>query len=126
MLICSSSCEIQSGKTLRNDVSASVLILHNNAPAHMTRVSKAAICERGFKELPHLAYSPNLAPCDFQLFPNLKCHLKGKQFSSDEELKSTTEDWLNEQDKNFYLKGIEQLCQQYEKYIAVDGDYVEK
>lgn len=26
--------------------------------------------------LPHLSYSPNLAPCDF-IFPNLKEHLKG-------------------------------------------------
>jgi hypothetical protein len=30
--------------------------------------------------VPHLPYTPDLAPCDFFLFPRLKSTLKGKQF----------------------------------------------
>jgi hypothetical protein len=30
--------------------------------------------------VPHPPYSPDLAPCDFFLFPRLKSTLKGKQF----------------------------------------------
>jgi hypothetical protein len=30
--------------------------------------------------VPHPLYSPDLAPCDFFLFPRLKSTLKGKQF----------------------------------------------
>lgn len=62
------------------------------------------------KSFPNWLITTDLAPCDFNLFLSLKCHLKGKPFYSDEELKSTTEDWLDEQDKNFYWKGTEQLC----------------
>ena len=32
------------------------------------------------------AYSPDLAPSYFHLFPNLKKHLRGMQFSSNEEV----------------------------------------
>ena len=56
----------------RGMLTAGVLILHDNAPAHTARVSQAAIHECGFEDLPHPAYSPDLAPCDFHLFPNLK------------------------------------------------------
>jgi len=32
--------------------------------------------------LPHPPYSPDLAPCDFFLFPKLKTHLKGHNFGT--------------------------------------------
>jgi hypothetical protein len=32
-----------------------------------------------FEVLKHTAYSPDLAPSDYHLFPNLKKHLKGKK-----------------------------------------------
>lgn len=97
-------------------LSANVLIFHNNAPAHIAQVLKAAIHESGLDELHHLVYFKDLASCDF--------HLKGKQFSSDKKLKSPTEDWLNKHDNNYYFKGTEHLYWQYEN--AADGDYIEK
>ncbi|KAI6659604.1 Histone-lysine N-methyltransferase SETMAR-like [Oopsacas minuta] len=36
--------------------------------------------------LPHPPYSPDLAPCDFWLFPKLKDQLRGRRFFSNEEL----------------------------------------
>jgi len=110
----------------RGMLTAGVLLLHDNAPAHTSRVSKAAIRECGFQDLPHPAYSPDLAPCDFHLFPNLKRHLKGTRFATDEELKTATEQWLDSQDKQFFSHGIEQLRKRYDKCIALQGDYVEK
>jgi len=32
--------------------------------------------------IPHPLYSPNLAPCDFLLFPKMKLKLKGRQFDT--------------------------------------------
>lgn len=49
---------------------------------------------------------PQTWPSEFHMFLYLKCHLKGNQFSSSEELQSTKENWLNEQNKNFCLKDI--------------------
>jgi hypothetical protein len=32
--------------------------------------------------VPHRPYSPDLAPCDFALFPELKMKLKGRHFET--------------------------------------------
>ena len=72
---------------LRNDVHrkrpekwANGLILHNdNAPCHTLFLvwqflsNKITVC-------PHPPYSPDLALCDFWLFPKLKMAMKGKRF----------------------------------------------
>jgi len=47
------------------------LLLHDNAPAHRSRIGQAAILESGFEEMHHPPYSPDLAPSDYHLFPNL-------------------------------------------------------
>jgi len=48
------------------------LFLHDNAPAHSSHTGQAALLEVGFEEMSHPPYSPNLAPSDYYLFPNLK------------------------------------------------------
>ena len=40
---------------------------------------------QGFQLTSHPAYSPDLAPCDFFLFPKVKDCLRGRQFGSAEE-----------------------------------------
>jgi hypothetical protein len=35
---------------------------------------------------PHPPYSPDLAPCDFFLFPKMKLKLKGRRFDTIEEI----------------------------------------
>jgi hypothetical protein len=32
--------------------------------------------------VPHPSYQPDLAPCDFDLFPKLKMELKGRRFET--------------------------------------------
>jgi len=55
-----------------------VLFHHDNAPAH---TSALEVVELGY-ELPHPPCSPDLAPCDFFLFPNLKKSVAGQKFAS--------------------------------------------
>jgi len=38
--------------------------------------------------VPHPAFSPDLAPCDFYLFPKMKHRLKGRRFLSSEEIQA--------------------------------------
>jgi hypothetical protein len=38
------------------------------------------LAKRSIPIVPHPPYSPDLAPCDFFLFPRLKSTLKGNQF----------------------------------------------
>ena len=103
-----------------------VLILHDNAPVHKSKVAQAAIRECGFEQLNHPPYSPDLAPSDYYLFRNLKSNLRGERYNDDEELKSAVETFFDEQSKDFYLTGIKSLKQKWTKCISVGGDYIEK
>jgi len=48
------------------------LFHHNNAPTHSSAIAMAKLVELRYELLSHPPYSPDLAPCDFYLFPNKK------------------------------------------------------
>jgi len=62
------------------------LLLHDNAPAHMSRVAQAIVKDIGFEQLSHPPYSPDLALNNFYLFRHLKQHLRRTRFFDDYEL----------------------------------------
>ena len=103
-----------------------VFLLHDNAPAHTSNLSKSAIQELGFIELNHPPYSPDLAPSDYHLFPNLKKDLRKKSYSSDAEVEKVTLAWLENKPESFYAEGISRLQHRWEKCVRVKGEYVEK
>ena len=41
--------------------------------------------------IPHPPYSPDLAPCDFFLFPKLKLRMKGRRFDTIEEIQEESQ-----------------------------------
>jgi hypothetical protein len=53
--------------------------------------------------LPHLLYSPDLTPSDFQVFGQLKEAKGGKSFGSDEEVQQAVQEWLQSQPKEFFF-----------------------
>ena len=53
---------------------------HDNAPVHMALSVREFLATKQITVLEHPAYSPDLAPSDFFLFPKLKEILKGRQF----------------------------------------------
>jgi len=108
------------------ELSAGVLLLHNNAPVHMSAKSQAAIQQFGFQQLNHPPYSPDLAPMDYFLFRVMKTFLRGKRFSSDEEVKEAVLTWLEEQSKDIFSRGIKSMQQKWTKCIELLGDYIEK
>ena len=110
----------------RGKVSQGVIILQDNAPSHTAHVAKATMERCGFELLPHAPYSPDLAPSDYFLFPLLKEQLRGKHFGSDDEVVNAVEQWINEQERSFFLNGLKKLESRWQKCIDVFGDYVEK
>ena len=56
-----------------------IMILHDNASAHKTGAVTQYLSENRITTLPNTAYSPDLAPCDFWLFPKLKELLAGNK-----------------------------------------------
>ena len=70
-----------------------VLFHQDNAPAHKSVVAMVAVCDSGFDMVDHPPYSPDLAPSDYFLFPNMKKHLAGKQYQTDDDVISAGEDY---------------------------------
>ena len=63
-----------------------VLLQQSNARVHTCKVAMDALERNGYELIPHSAYSPDLAPSDFFLFPNLKKDIRGLHFRSDEKV----------------------------------------
>ena len=63
-----------------------ILFQDNNALSHTSNIVQAKKHELGFESLLHPPYSPDLAPSDYYLFPNLKRWLCRRRFESNEEV----------------------------------------
>ena len=57
-----------------------VMLHHDNGAPHKSKVVTKYLQEERVILLPHPPYSPDLAPCDFFLFPKIKKELGGKRF----------------------------------------------
>jgi transposase len=59
-----------------------LLLHHDNAPAHTSLKTTEFVTNNNVVIVPHPPYSPDLASCDFALFPKLKMKLKGPRFET--------------------------------------------
>ena len=80
-----------------------------------------AATECGFEVLPLPPYSPDMAPSDFYLFPQLKSNIRGAQFGTNEGVIAAVNEYLQDQENDFYLEGISKLEQKWTKCIALKG-----
>ena len=87
----------------RVTLSKVVLLQHDNARVHTCKVAMDAVERNGYKLIPHPAFSPDLAPSDFFLFPNLKKDIRGLHFRSDEVVVTAVEELVNGKDPDFFL-----------------------
>lgn len=110
----------------RGKLRKGVLILHDNAPVHTAFKARSSLNKNGFTEINHPAYSPDLAPCDYFLFKNLKKNLRGRRFSTDEEMKDAVNDHFDAQNQTYFFNGMMSLIDKCHKCISVAGDYIEK
>ena len=61
--------------------------------------------------IPLPPYSPELASCDFSLFPRMKCQMKGKRFADVSKVKKKMLEVLN----NISTEEFQKCFQQWEK-----------
>ncbi|EYC43836.1 hypothetical protein Y032_0479g2214 [Ancylostoma ceylanicum] len=92
-----------------------VLFLHDNVPAHSNEVAQEKLAELMFEILPHPAYSPDLAPSDFHLFPNLKKLLAGRRFRFSEEVIEAVDGYFEHLEKGHFLEENEKLEKRWTK-----------
>jgi len=89
-------------------------------------LAKVKLVKLGYELLPHPQYSPDLAPCDFFLFPNLKMSLAGQKFASNEVVVAATEAYFADLEKTYFSDRLKKLEHRWVKFIELKGDYVEK
>ncbi|KAG5306963.1 SETMR methyltransferase, partial [Acromyrmex insinuator] len=70
----------------------------------------------------HPAYSSDLTPCDYFLFPNLKKWFRGKRFTIREQLIAEPGAYFEELDKSYY-SDLKKLENRWIKCIELKGDY---
>ena len=85
-----------------------------------------AVERNEYELIPHPAYSPDQAPSDFFVFPNLKKDTHGCHFRSDEEVVMAVEEWVNGKDPDFFSSGLMALEHRWSKCITLEGNNIEK
>ena len=75
----------------------------------------------GIKTVRHPPYSPDLAPCDFCLFPKLR----GCRYETIEEMKEAVTKVIDTLTQEDFHGVFQKLLERYNKCIAAGGDYFE-
>ena len=75
----------------------------------------------GIETLPHPPYSPDVAPCDFWLFPKLR----GCRYETIEEIKEAVTKVIDTLTQEDFHGTLQKLLEQYNKCITAGGDYIE-
>ena len=79
------------------------------------------LTKMGIKTVLHPVYSPDLAPCDFWLFPKLR----GCRYETIEEMKEAVTKVIDTLTQEDFHAGFQKLLERYNKCIAAGGDYFE-
>lgn len=64
------------------DIKDTAKLRKDHAPSHMSFIVANFLAQTNTPVIPYPPYSPDLAPCDFLLFPRLKRALKGKHWKT--------------------------------------------
>ena len=110
---------------LRSDIADDWVLHHDNAPAHTALSIREFLAKKNIPVLPHPPYSPDLAPCDFYLFPKLKLKLKGHHFGTMENIQKTVTDELHTLMENDFWYCYDQCKKRWNRCVTSQGPYFE-
>jgi len=97
------------------------ILHHDNAPANRAVTTNEFLAEHNILSLPHPPYSPDLAPCDFFLFPQLKKTVKGSRFNDVEEIHANAVRQMRAITKSDYQRCFCQWQEHWNKCIQAQG-----
>ena len=92
----------------------------DNTPVHNCILVTDYLTMMGIKTVPQPPYSPDLAPCDFCLFPKLR----GCRYETIEEMKEAVTKVIDTLTQEDFHCAFQKLVERY-KWIAAEGDYFE-
>ena len=93
----------------------------NNAPVHNSIIVTDYLTKMSIKTVPQPPYSPDLAPCDFWLFPKLRgCH-----YEIIEEMKEAVTKVIDTLTQEDFHGTFQKFVERYNKCVAAGRDYFE-
>ena len=90
-------------------LSDGIIVLHDNARPHILSLVRDKLQRFGWETLQHPPYFPDLSPCDFHIFSDLKIDIRGRRFHSDKEVQEWVRLWIHERPTSSYKTGIDRL-----------------
>ena len=90
---------------------------------HRALVTRDFLAHKGIITLPHPPYSPDLAPCEFFLFPKMKLQLKGCRFDRVEEIQRESQNVLGMLREQDFQHAFQQWQRRWDRCVAVQEDY---
>ena len=75
--------------------------------------------------LPQPPYSPDLAPCDFFIFPKMKLQLKGCPVDRVEEIQRESQNVLGTLREQDFQHAFQQWKRRWDRCVTAQGDYFE-
>ena len=109
--------EIQSEEASTLQIS-SVAFQPGQCPVHNSILVTDYLRKMGIKTVPHPPYSPDLAPCDFWLFPKLR----GCRYETIKEMKEAVTKVIDTLRQEDFHGAFQMLLEWYNKGIAAWGD----
>ncbi len=103
----------------------SFILHHDNASPHTAAPTLKKLQQWGITTLEHPPSSPDLAPCNFSLFPKLKKELRGHNFRNVASVQRETKKILCKFPQSVFEDFIFEMVSRWQKCIAVNGDYFE-
>lgn len=100
-------------------------LLHDNAPSHKSIIVSRYLAKHNVCVLNHPPYSPDLAPCDFSLFPKLKMKLKGCYFTDVTDIQITSTRVLENVPQPELEHAFQSFFNRCNRCIEARGDYFE-
>jgi len=100
------------------------LLHRDNAPAHTSLVVREFLTKNNMTTVPHPAYSPDQAPCDFYVFPKMKLRFKGWRFVLTEEIQAESQQVLNTLTPADFNECFQKWQNSWDRCIQAQGNYV--
>ncbi len=103
----------------------SFILHHDNASPHGSDFTTCKMRKWGFNLLEHPPNSPDMAPCDFSIFPKMKAKMRGIHYPNVQTLKEETRNILMAFPKSVFDDALHEMVLRWQKCEAVNGEYFE-
>jgi transposase len=97
------------------------LIIHHDRSFKVSQF----LAKNNMTVIPHPPYSPDLASCDFFLFPKLKLRMKGQTFDTTEEIQEESQRVLDTIPKRDFQGCFQAWQKRWDRCIRAKGEYFE-